>query len=257
MCTLAVLRNVSRRYPLLVAANRDEFYARPAASPALLDDVPGVVAGRDLEAQGTWLGCRVRGGLLVAGLLNRRTPAADGHSSRGERSRGELCLDALRSSNVDAAFRAVTRCDLERYGTFNLLLADLARAVVVQNVDGARVTELDDGLSLLTNLDLNDPRCPRLASAVAPFRRCAESLVAESDAQRIVAELATLLASHDNSLDPADRSPFSRLCVHTDLYGTRSASVILVGAAGDVRYFDAPGPPCRTRFAEVDTKART
>ena len=75
MCTLALFRDVSPRYPLVIAANRDEYLDRPALPPALLADPLGVVAGSDLEAGGTWLGCRVEGGALVAGLLNRRLAA--------------------------------------------------------------------------------------------------------------------------------------------------------------------------------------
>ena len=73
VCTLAIYREVSDQFPLVVAANRDEFLGRASESPRLLPDRPDVIAGRDLEASGTWLGCRVDGGFLVAGLLNRRS----------------------------------------------------------------------------------------------------------------------------------------------------------------------------------------
>ena len=72
MCTLAVFRDVSTTLPLVVAANRDEFLDRPTDLPGLLDVLPRVVAGRDRQAGGTWLGARARDGALVAGLLNRR-----------------------------------------------------------------------------------------------------------------------------------------------------------------------------------------
>jgi uncharacterized protein with NRDE domain len=143
--------------------------------------------------------------------------------------------------------------DLTRYGGFNLLLADRSRAVVVDNASGLRTTELGPGMSLLTNLDVNDPRCPRLASAVAPFERVARLLKRGAGAAEIVESCASVLASHENSLDPNDASPLSRLCVHTELYGTRSSSLILIAADGSVRYFHAAGPPCSTAFVEVRT----
>ena len=252
MCTLAVVRGITPRYPLVVAANRDEFYARPAASPGLLHDVPGVVAGRDLQAGGTWLGCRVEGDAFVAGLLNRRAPGATATSSPGERSRGLLCLDALRAGSLEDALASVKGTALDCYGPFNLLLADLRRVVVVHNAAGARVTELGDGVSVLTNLDVNDPRCPRLASAVPAFRAFAERLPQLPSAEHVAAECRRVLSSHENSLDPADQSPLSRLCVHMDGYGTRSSTVILVDRSGQVRYFHATGAPCRSRMVEVD-----
>jgi uncharacterized protein with NRDE domain len=252
VCTLALFRRVSPHYPLVVAANRDEFYIRPAASPARLPDVAGVVAGRDLEAGGTWLGARVDGDLLVAGLLNRRTADTVAGASSGELSRGSLCLDALRARSVAGALRMLSASpDASRYGPFNLMLADRERALVVQNMAQLRTTELADGLSLLTNLDVNDPRCARLASAVAPFERVGKEIASGASAEEIVAACARVLASHENSLDPADSSPLSRLCLHTDVYGTRSATVILGADDGSVRYFHAAGPPCSTPFAEV------
>jgi hypothetical protein len=105
---------------------------------------------------------------------------------------------------------------------------------------------------LLTNLDLNDPRCPRLASAVPAFERVARRLRDDDpDAEETVALIRPVLASHANSLDPDDASPFSRVCVHTEVYGTRSSTILLGTPAGAVRYFHAAGPPCRTAFEEV------
>jgi uncharacterized protein with NRDE domain len=253
VCTLALFRDCSRRFPLVVAANRDELLARPTAPPARLDDISGVVAGRDLEARGTWLGARVDGDPLIAGLLNRRPADPTARSTRGELSRGHLCLEALRAHSADDAVARIEReaRDIDRYGPFNLLLADRVRAVVLDNARGLRATELAAGMSLLTNLDVNDPRCPRLASAVAPFERVARLLAEDVAAEDVLSGCADVLASHENSLDPADASPLSRLCVHTEMYGTRSSSLILVGANGGVRYFHAPGPPCVTPYGEV------
>jgi uncharacterized protein with NRDE domain len=252
MCTLAVLRNVSKRYPLVVAANRDEHYARPTAPPARLADMPAVVAGRDLLAGGTWLGGRAEGGrVLVAGLLNRRPPGRAA-SVAGELSRGMLCLDMLRCRSVREALALLERHEVGRYGSFNLLLADLNCAVVAHNTGGLVTAEIDDGLSLLTNLELNDARCPRLASAVPAFERIAASTAALDPAAEEIVELtAPVLASHENSLDSADSSPFSRLCVHAEGYGTRSSSILLAARDATMRYFHAPGPPCRTAFVEV------
>jgi uncharacterized protein with NRDE domain len=93
MCTLAIFYNVFDGYPLLVAANRDERYDRPAMPPALIAADPKILAGKDLSAGGTWLGVNEYG--LLVGILNRRLNREV--SARLQvRSRGLLCLDLLR-----------------------------------------------------------------------------------------------------------------------------------------------------------------
>jgi len=252
MCTLALFRDVSPRYPLVIAANRDEYLDRPAAAPALLADLPDVVAGKDLEAGGTWLGCRVSPPVLVTGLLNRRLAEPRPPGSVPPRSRGLLCRDALACHGVADALGRVGDERIEHYAPFNLLLADLGRAVVVDNHDGVVTTELAEGLSVLTNLAVNDPRCPRLASAHAGFARALPRLAGGASAEEIVEALGTVLRDHRGSADPGGTDPFARVCVHAGPYGTRSSSILLVDALGGVRYFHADDAPCRADFHEID-----
>jgi uncharacterized protein with NRDE domain len=254
---LALFREASPAYPLIVAANRDEYLDRPAVPPALLADPSGVVAGRDLEAGGTWLGCRVHSGLLVAGLLNRRLAAPQSASVAPVRSRGLLCLDTLRCGSLDAALKYLAEAAIDRYAPFNLLLADLDRAVIVDNHDGAATTELPPGLSVLTNLAVNDARCPRLASAHAGFASVMPRLSAEASTVEIVEALGDILRDHRGSADPTGNDPFARVCVHAGPYGTRSASILLVDGDARVRYFHADSAPCRSAFREVAWHAST
>ena len=251
MCTLAVFRELHARYPLVVAANRDEFYARPTLAPALLEEPAGVQAGIDLEAGGTWLGLRRVPRPMIAGLLNRRLESFPPEPRSAEqRSRGLLCLDALAEESLERALAGVQAQDLGRYQSFNLLLADAGRAVVVDNASGQglRITELGRGLSVLTGLDVNDPRCPRLASAVPRFEEVAGIIEAGATAEAIREAVGRVLGDHGPSSDPDGRDPFARLCVHTEEFGTRSSSLFLVGDDGSVRSFYADGPPCRTKL---------
>src|SRR5206468_7634998 len=102
VCTLAAFVRVFPTHPLVVAANRDEYLARPATAPLLLRDAaPRAFGGRDLTAGGTWLGVGEAG--LVAGMLNRRGATAPDPACR---SRGQLCLDLLGCATAaDAAAR--------------------------------------------------------------------------------------------------------------------------------------------------------
>ena len=228
MCTLALFRDVSPIYPLVIAANRDEYLERAALPPALLADPAGVVAGKDLEAGGTWLGCRVDGG--VAG--RRSAQPARGGTRRPRaaplRSRGLLCLDALRCGSVAEALAGLDRSGRRAVRPASTCcLADLERAVVVDNRDGCRCHRArSTGLSVLTNLAVNDPRCPRLASAHAGFARCpaAELQPARSAAPKIVEALGSVLSDHEGFGRPHRHAIRSRACACTP--GLRNAVVV-------------------------------
>jgi uncharacterized protein with NRDE domain len=265
MCTLAVFRDVSERYPLVIAANRDEFLERPSLSPAPLVEDAGIIAGRDLRAGGTWFGCRVDGAFLAAGLLNRRVSVRAGTRGPVQRSsggaapvsRGALCLAALAHRSVGAALAELRVRRLEDFDPFNLLLVDRERGVVVDNRDGCHETELRTGLSVLTNIDVNDPRCPRLASAHAGFERATPALTGGRPEDEIVEALATVLRDHRGSADASGTDPFARVCVHADGYGTRSSSIVLLRRDGTVAYFHADEAPCRASFRRITPSAST
>jgi uncharacterized protein with NRDE domain len=246
VCTLAVFTRVFPAHPLVVAANRDELLARLATPPGLLREAPPrAVGGRDAVARGTWLGVNEDG--LIAGVLNRRVPAPPDPACR---SRGLLCADLLAyGAAVEAAARLATE-PAGRYNPFNLLVADRADAFVASQPPGERprVTRLEAGLHLLTNLDLNDPTCPRIAASHRHFVTVGDAFAHTGDVPALVERLQAVLGDHATPLDP--RGPGS-LCVHAESYGTRSSSVIVVPAVGRMLYFHADGPPCHTPLEPI------
>ena len=137
--------------------------------------------------------------------------------------------------------------------TFVNGIADFAieGTVVFDNRDGLGRTRLDSGLSVLTNLDVNDPRCPRLASATKRFSAIEKSLQSDPAPAQLVDSLGQVLADHSNTVDPEDADPFARVCVHAGEYGTRSATIILLSEDATVHYLHADGPPCTTPFEPV------
>jgi uncharacterized protein with NRDE domain len=263
VCTLAVYRQVSKRYPLIVVANRDEFLGRRSEPPHRWSDPSNVVAGRDLVAGGTWLGCRTDGSGRVVGILNRRPAADRAASGPGERSRGLLCIETLGAPSIGNALDALDDDTARLYGGFNLFVADLEHAFVADNGSGVHRTTLEPGLSVLTNLDVNDPRCPRLAAATRRFESLLSLVEGGAEDDVLVPVLSAVLASHDAGIeeDSDDDDPrlrelggavaFSKICVHVADYGTRSSSMIFVSADGSVRYTHADGPPCVTPFIDV------
>ena len=244
MCTLAAYVRCAPGLPLLVAANRDEFLDRPAVEPRLLAVDPWVVGGQDLSAGGTWFG--VHGVGLVVGLLNRRRP---GGPDPALRSRGLLCLTMLQQTSVEAAREVLARLDGGAFNAFNLLVADRGAALVATNVGGrVAVTDLPPGVHLLTNLELNDPTCPRIAKSWQRFG--ALDLAAADDPAALVPDLRAILADHSTALDPR-AEVIDTLCVHLPPPRTRPAPIVAAPAGDPLRYWQAPGPPCRTAFQEV------
>jgi uncharacterized protein with NRDE domain len=244
MCTLAAYVGWSPALPLVVVANRDEFLDRPASEPGVIALAPWVLAGQDLSAGGTWFGLNAHG--MVVGLLNRRCAAGP---EPGRRSRGLLCLEVLQSASVGAAAALLAAAQPQDYNPFNLLVADATTALVATATrDSLRVTPLSRGVHLLTNLDLNDPTCPRIAKASSRFAALAPPPT--GDAAALVGPLREILSDHATGLDPR-ADVIDTLCVHRDGYGTRSSSIVAVPACGAPRYWHAPGPPCRTAFSEL------
>jgi hypothetical protein len=165
LCTLAIYVRSFQDFPAIVAANRDEFFSRPASAPLLLDENSGIFGGRDEAAGGTWLAVNRRG--VVAALLNRRT---DEPADPQRESRGRLCLEILRQPSAEAARAAIAEQLPLRYNPFNLLVADAHDAWVATNHGAVmRVTELDPGL----HLTIPRARASRLPTSSLPH--CSEA----------------------------------------------------------------------------------
>ncbi len=251
MCTLAIYFQASEEFPLVIAANRDEFLDRPALPPQVLALDPWVVGGKDARAAGTWLGLNAHH--LVAGLLNRRTSAA---LDLQRRSRGMLCLDALRTAATETAAQTVTQLSGSDYNPFNLLLASPTSACVISNFTGhMRRLPLSPGLHLLSNLEVDDPECPRIAKSVRTFE-AAIPLLTTARMGDLFVELRRILSDHSTPLDPRLEGIPNNLCVHREGYGTRSSSILVFHAASRrTRMWFADGPPCRSEFVEVECPA--
>ena len=120
MCLILFAHRVHPRFPLILAANRDEAYARPAARPAFWEDHPGIYGGRDLDRGGSWLAMTRTG--KIAAVTNYRNALAPRDAPR---SRGDLVKDYL-AGDADAAsyLRSVEGCGA-LYNGFILIAGDL------------------------------------------------------------------------------------------------------------------------------------
>lgn len=251
MCTLAVYFQMAEETPLLVAANRDEFYDRPSLSPDLLAREPRIWAGRDLRSGGTWLGLNEAG--MIVGILNRRTDRTD----PGRRSRGLLCLDLLGTSSVREAREALFNEDPTTYNPFNLICAAPNEAFVAYHAanheERIQFESLSPGLHLLTNLNLNDPFCPRISASHRLFANLCP-LLKESPSWDVAEAFRKALAEHNTAHDERDKA--APLCVHTTAYGTRSSMLLgFAAASGRFSFFYCDEPPCSGTMKELDLES--
>ena len=148
MCLIVLAWRLRPDLPLIVAANRDEFHARPAAPAAFWDDQPEILAGRDLEARGTWMGVSRSGRFAaVTNFRGAREP-------RAIESRGALVSRFLHNGQGPEAYVRGLKKNL--YGGFNLLVADGEELWSVSNRDG-EARRLEPGIYGLGNTLLDAP----------------------------------------------------------------------------------------------------
>ncbi len=238
MCLIVVAWRVHPEYPLVVAANRDEFRARPTAAAARWPDAPQVVAGRDLEAGGTWLGATDAG--RFAAVTNVREPGRP----PGARSRGHLTRDFLTGTAPPGDFAA--GIPGEAYSGFNLLLSDGRTLWYRSNRDGA-ARPLPTGIHGVSNHLLDTP-WPKLTTAKARFAEALRRLPDESPFFDLLADDEIV---PDEAL-PATGVPLewerrlSAVFVRSPDYGTRASTLLVRRADGGgfllERSFDAAGP---------------
>jgi uncharacterized protein with NRDE domain len=229
VCTLAVAFRADRRFPLVVAANRDERLGRAAEGWALrdADGGPRYAAPRDLVAGGTWMGVSARG--VMAALTNYHAPAS-WYPDPARRSRGELVTRALAAASAADAHAAIRALDLARWNPFHLVVADGAGAFLVW-YDGERSgsEELPSGLHVVTESD-RDGRGPR-----------AELVRARWPVDPSPDRLREVLTVH---APPAE--PRAATCIHGDpAYGTRSSAILRLAPSLEAsELLVAEGRPC-------------
>jgi len=245
MCLIAFAHRVHAEYPLVVAANRDEFYARPTAQAAFWEDRPGILAGRDLECMGTWLGV-TRSGRFAA-VTNYRDPA-DARSSA--ESRGTLVSRFLEGAMPVEEFVNGVVANSGAYRGFNLLASDGTDFYSYSNRAGDPV-RLGPGIYGLSNHLLNTP-WPKVRVARA---RLEAALAPRPATEPLFTLLADTAVMPDEDLPQtgvsAEREKLlsaARIVSHS--YGTRCSTVVLQGDDGRLQFAERSYGP---EGVELDT----
>jgi uncharacterized protein with NRDE domain len=228
MCLIVVGLGVAPRYPLIVAANRDEHHARPTASAAWWPELPRVLGGRDLKAGGSWLA------VDRAGRFAAVTNIRDRDRPLGPRSRGSLVVDYLASAGSADGYAARAVRDGAEFGPFNLLVYHGRELWFASN--RAAAARLDVGLHAFSNAPAG-VEWPKTESVRAGAERLLEH-------PSPIEPLFALLAERNDSGSPEERYQRTHFVVGP-VYGTRCSTVVLVDAAARAtfaeRSFDAAG----------------
>ena len=223
MCLIIFAHRTAPQYPLLVAANRDEFHARPTAASGFWRDQPGLLAGKDLEQGGTWMGI-TRSGRFAA-VTNYRDPS---RTAPAPRSRGGLTLDFLTGSLPPQAYLEQIAASAGEYAGFNLLLGDRQGLWYFSNsCPGPR--ELEPGIYGLSNARL-DTAWPKVETGK---KSLAGALCREIDHQQLATAVSDRLIA---SLEDLDRHGLggdmeqllSAQFIVNEFYGTRATTTLLV-----------------------------
>jgi uncharacterized protein with NRDE domain len=231
MCTLAVAFQIDRRWPLVVAANRDERLGRAAEGWDIRQPTggPRCAAPRDLLAGGTWIGVSALG--VFAAVTNYHLPSGSPDPKR--RSRGELVGKALRHATASEAREALLREPAASYNPFHLIVADATRAFLWRyDGEDAAAEDLVPGLHVVTE-HAPDDSGPRGAMVRSRWPL-------DQDVNR----LRQLLTVHG----PGPGAT----CIHADpFYGTRSAAVLRLAASlAASELYAADGRPCVSPFED-------
>ncbi|MBA3453242.1 MAG: NRDE family protein [Deltaproteobacteria bacterium] len=246
MCTIALLLDTVADAPIVVAANRDELYARPTRPPER--SASGIVGGIDVLSGGTWLAVRADG--RFAAVTNQRALSTP---PPGLRSRGLAVRELVESDDPDAYVRAI---DPARYASMNLVWGDGQHASIAYARQDGRldIQALGPGIHVLCNDRLGAEGFPRGARLHAGLAAIAGQSFAQSqpvieralgDHTRVA--VAEVPPSH---LPPELSRELTATCIHSELYGTRSSTIFAAARGRVLHYLHSDGAPCTTPFLD-------
>ncbi len=221
-------------YPLIVAANRDEYFDRPTAPADFWPDAPQVLGGRDLKQGGTWLGVTKAG--RFAAVTNYRDP---GSVRAGTPSRGRLVADFLVGDDSPAFYTEKLAAQGHRYNGFNLLCGDREEIWYCSNQGPRR--RLTPGIYGLSNALLDTP-WPKVNKAKKAMREAMQLKRGGLD-QALFRMLADRKMAPDHRLPHTGVSRewekiLSAVFIHSPVYGTRSSTIIRMAVNGRLTFIE-------------------
>ena len=235
MCLLFFAYEYHQDFRLILAANRDEYFKRPTAPADFWDSHPQVLAGRDLEMMGTWMGITKSG--RFAALTNYRDPSLQ---KADKESRGLLVSNFLCSSQSPEAYLLEVSGKLDHYNPFNLLVGNLEQLCYFNQLT-AEILPLKPGIYGLSNhfLDTPWPKVQKSKQALADYLVCS-SLV---DPETLFDLLSDSETAPDNDLPSTGITKewekyLSSVFIRGNKYGTRSSTVLLIDRQNQALFWE-------------------
>lgn len=236
MCIAWIAYHTHPKYPIVIAANRDEFFSRPTAAAAYWPDLPGIAGGRDLKDQGTWFAADALGRFGL--LTNHRNFSL--HKDAPE-SRGVLIPCYLSRPNSAAAFFEARLGDASDFNPFNLLLCDADGLYHFDNIT-KQITPLEPGIYGLSNAFLDTP-WPKLKRGKALFTELLNASQGHLHPEMFLPLLKDTVTAPDHELPSTGleldlERKLSSIFIDAGTYGTRAHTVFLTDIAGNVTLYE-------------------
>ena len=234
MCLILFAYKFHPSYNLILAANRDEFYERPSAAADFWEDAQQVLAGRDLQEGGTWMGIDRAG--RFAAITNYRDPASwkSNAPSRGGLVSGYLCGNQSIEDYLDKISRQA-----QLYNGYNLIAGD-RRGLFAYSNRGER-QKLKPGIYGLSNHLLNTP-WPKVFRGKKLLKTALDKKGAELE-DALFALLVDRKIPADNKLPDTGiglewERVLSSIFITSPIYGTRSSTIVLIAKNGRVKFVE-------------------
>ena len=227
-------------YKLIIAANRDEFYARKTEAADFRNDHPELLAGKDLEQGGTWLGITKTGKFSF--ITNYRDPKS---FNKDAPSRGALVSDYLNGSLGPEQYLK-SLGDTQRYNGFNLVVGDLTELCYFPNVEN-KIRKLDRGFYAVSNALLDTPW-----KKLVTGKNAVEAVISQQNfsAEELFSALHNEQKADDSEL-PQTGVPYeiekliSSMFIKSETYGTVCSTVVLIDNDNRVQFFERTYNPLK------------
>jgi uncharacterized protein with NRDE domain len=234
MCLIVFSNNVHKNYKLIFAANRDEFYDRPTAQAGFWGEHPNLLAGKDLQAGGTWMGITTEG--KFAAITNFRD--LKNHQSDAP-SRGKLTLDFLVNDIHPEDYYEKLKVDLSSYNGFNFIYGSIDQLYYFSNKKEG-LQKLQPGVHGISNALLDTP-WPKVEKSKQHLKKLIGGPeIHPGDVLNILND--TTIAKDGELPDTGVGLGLERLLspifIKTEKYGTRSSSVVVADIENNVKFVE-------------------
>lgn len=242
MCLIFVAFNQHPDYPLIIAANRDEYFNRPTLPLGFWEENPNILAGKDLQAGGTWMGVTQSG--YFALLTNYRDPS---NIISGAPSRGKLVSDYLLGQFNPASYLQALFSSSSKYNGYNIILGTLDDPWYFSNQEN-NIVRLGSGIYGLSNAFL-DTKWPKTEIGKEDFKH----IIKQDDIsiEDLFEMMNNKTLADDNELPETGigyeiEKQLSSMFIEMDGYGTRNTTLLLKHKSGKIEMIE------RTYLSEND-----